>query len=1131
MSKQIRLFFNKYNRPRLAWYAIVLLAAISLTTAPARAFFIALNEGYADPYEGYYYSNPATGIKVAKVKAKGEGYGESYKPSSDANKHSYAGTIFNYRTGGSSDAKQLELAEGSGARICYDSKAFADRVLFNPVKNRFEFPYKNRFYESLSIIDAVSTFNTDSPVYYIEFNKTVLAKVSKNPYFEILGTGQAFLEFPAGLRFNVSSSDIPNNYIEMPFFDFRMNDSGYGQLPKNSDYVLMSTTFQNPYYTSLGQVKMSLPVRMLGLSNLTVESISYNNYQSSYYTTCQVVDGYCTFSGSFGQGVQGYAVVYPEQNIRGLYDCSLYHVADGYSGNGNTYLAYNGVIRKVTAQGLTANKLTSADWVYISSDNDIPEGLKGADITAYEPGLVGICNNMFMNADYCGDGMKQGNEQCDGKDFGCDTTCPSGTTGVPKCTSSCQLDTSSCNSGSALDLTITSVSDAMSNFQKAGVKDLSVYYNVSGTKLPTSSYKIKLVDLITGYSDYKTVTNLTGTSGNQDFSLKPGSYNLQLTVDSDGQVAESNETNNTFNKTITINNTGLCFDTDGGSNADISGSVKMEDQMPSYDVCTDTKTVKEYYCSVKYDRTPQYWSVASSLVTCSGACVNGACVANTPGVPTCTDTDDKNVYNKGYVSGIDKDGKAYANYDECNGLGTQIKEAWCYDLNGGKVPGTMVSDCPFGCADGACKGAVPKTDVKSKGIACSDALSKFTYLSGFNINDTFSSVINDETKLRTMVDQAVTNKALIDDLGTPLQGLNKWPVPLTRAPLFGQCKWVEHWDTEYCYVYSYKTGGKVGAATSPRCNDTAGQKLEMIKAIKNGYCCGGETYVEPKPSATCGNGVIEGNEYCDGSNIGWRTCQTMGYESGTLKCASDCQFDRSACVQKRDIALDTITKIVDTKSNQLVLLLPRPVNSEEKRVMQAEQTLSVKVDPVVTKRLAGKVILQTEAKGEAWFVDAKTGNKFYMQDGNSAYEMLKTFGLGVGASDLDKIPLGYDARLVQGLTDDDKDGLSNTFEEALGSDPLKADTDGDSFNDSEELKSGYRVNGSGKYQVDSKLVNRLGNGIVLQVQGANSRGQAWLMKDGYRYYIDPRTAYNAMRYLSLGVNNDNIRKIQTGGLQ
>jgi len=529
--------------------------------------------------------------------------------------------------------------------------------------------------------------------------------------------------------------------------------------------------------------------------------------------------------------------------------------------------------------------------------------------------------------------------------------------------------------------------------------------------------------------------------------------------------------------------------------------------------------------------TPPIGPVGSDISTVEEALKKSCPGLSTAIVPTCSDTDDKNVYNKGYVSGIDSAGKTYANYDECNGLGTQIKEAWCYELNGGKVPGTMVSDCPFGCADGACKGAVPKTDVKSKGINCSDALSKFTYLSGFNINDTFNSIINDEAKLRTMVDQAVTNKALIDDLGTPLQGLNKWPVPLTRAPLFGQCKWVEHWDTEYCYVYSYKTGGKVGAATSPRCTDTAGQKLEMIKAIKNGYCCGGETYVEPKPSATCGNGVIEGNEYCDGSNIGWRTCQTMGYESGTLKCASDCQFDRSACVQKRDIALDTITKIVDTKSNQLVLLLPRPVNSEEKRVMQAEQTLSVKVDPAVTKRLAGKVLLQAESKGEAWFVDGKTGNKFYMQDGNSAYEMLKTFGLGVGTSDLDKIPLGYDARLVQGLDDDDKDSLSNTFEEALGSDPLKSDTDGDGFNDAEELKTGYRVNGSGKYQIDPKLVNRLGNGIVLQVQGANSRGQAWLMKDGYRYYIDPRTAYNAMRYLSLGVNNDNIRKIQTGGLQ
>jgi len=46
--------------------------------------------------------------------------------------------------------------------------------------------------------------------------------------------------------------------------------------------------------------------------------------------------------------------------------------------------------------------------------------------------------------------------------------------------------------------------------------------------------------------------------------------------------------------------------------------------------------------------------------------------------------------------------------------------------------------------------------------------------------------------------------------------------------------------------------------------------------------------------ATCGNGVREGSEECDGSDLGTATCQAFGYQSGFLSC-DQCFFDLSNC--------------------------------------------------------------------------------------------------------------------------------------------------------------------------------------------------------------------------------------------
>jgi cysteine-rich repeat protein len=48
-------------------------------------------------------------------------------------------------------------------------------------------------------------------------------------------------------------------------------------------------------------------------------------------------------------------------------------------------------------------------------------------------------------------------------------------------------------------------------------------------------------------------------------------------------------------------------------------------------------------------------------------------------------------------------------------------------------------------------------------------------------------------------------------------------------------------------------------------------------------------------ATVCGNGRIEGTEECEGMDLDGETCITQGYLGGTLVCATDCTFDKSAC--------------------------------------------------------------------------------------------------------------------------------------------------------------------------------------------------------------------------------------------
>ena len=63
----------------------------------------------------------------------------------------------------------------------------------------------------------------------------------------------------------------------------------------------------------------------------------------------------------------------------------------------------------------------------------------------------------------------------------------------------------------------------------------------------------------------------------------------------------------------------------------------------------------------------------------------------------------------------------------------------------------------------------------------------------------------------------------------------------------------------------------------------------------SGESSDGESSTTDEPVG-CGNGAIEADEECDGSDLGSASCSSLlGEGSGELKCFSDCTFDVSAC--------------------------------------------------------------------------------------------------------------------------------------------------------------------------------------------------------------------------------------------
>ncbi len=137
----------------------------------------------------------------------------------------------------------------------------------------------------------------------------------------------------------------------------------------------------------------------------------------------------------------------------------------------------------------------------------------------------------------------------------------------------------------------------------------------------------------------------------------------------------------------------------------------------------------------------------------------------------------------------------------------------------------------------------------------------------------------------------------------------------------------------------------------------------------------------------------------------------------------------------------------------------------------------------LTERLHGYILLQVDQHGEAWYVRDTDDKRYYMANGDAAYSMMRFFSLGITDADLATIP-----------------SVSDT---------------------TEMLASASACD-------DNSLANSLKGKILLQVE---QHGEAWyIYPDRCRmiYLEDGATAYTIMRFLGLGIADNDLAQIEMG---
>jgi hypothetical protein len=99
-----------------------------------------------------------------------------------------------------------------------------------------------------------------------------------------------------------------------------------------------------------------------------------------------------------------------------------------------------------------------------------------------------------------------------------------------------------------------------------------------------------------------------------------------------------------------------------------------------------------------------------------------------------------------------------------------------------------------------------------------------------------------------------------------------------------------------CVPGTMSTAGMPGdpcPQTGTQCAGVGGRAETMCKQDGTWDLMGCTCFTGP---ATCGNGMVDPGEECDGTNLGGQSCTSLGMGTGILQCnTAMCTYDNSMC--------------------------------------------------------------------------------------------------------------------------------------------------------------------------------------------------------------------------------------------
>ncbi len=157
------------------------------------------------------------------------------------------------------------------------------------------------------------------------------------------------------------------------------------------------------------------------------------------------------------------------------------------------------------------------------------------------------------------------------------------------------------------------------------------------------------------------------------------------------------------------------------------------------------------------------------------------------------------------------------------------------------------------------------------------------------------------------------------------------------------------------------------------------------------------------------------------------------------------------------------------KKSELASTTSQNAATKETTILSTPKDINntVLIDKKFSEKLKGKILLQIESHGEAWYVNPPDNKRYYMADGNAAYAIMRNLSVGINNKNFDNI---------------------------LKSKTLAKKYSGKIFIKTEDLGKAYYVDFS---------------------------GNLYYLKDGGE-------AYNLMRKLGLGIKNNDLNKIEIG---